>query len=293
LAEQDYYSKGEQIAQDFKELAAANPEKFTAWIPKNDPVKRREYVLADGWQYIGARFGVFASTSLIERSEDGFIVECILATNDGIKVGSGIGICQLYDALTERGRPTQKDVAALGMAQTRAISRAFRARYSWVVGAAGFTTTPAEEMYGIDTFDNQDTTPPAKATRPRQAPAKAAPQQSQNSRVDITITSPEIDTHTEPPRVLFEGEWYNVPECNECKPATSMLYADGISQNGNAYQRWNCDWDRRHKGLWFNQWAKDLKVSQQELMNHDKANKAHMDELVDGLQAELMEGEIK
>jgi hypothetical protein len=98
LAEQDYYSKGEQIAQDFKELAAANPEKFTAWIPKNDPVKRREYVLADGWQYIGARFGVFASTSLIERSEDGFIVECILATNDGIKVGSGIGICQLYDA---------------------------------------------------------------------------------------------------------------------------------------------------------------------------------------------------
>ena len=219
MAEQDHYSKGEQIAQDFKELAAAKPGKFTTMI------SQKEYVLADGWQYIGARFGVFASTSLIERSEDGFIVECILATNDGIKVGSGIGVCQMYDQLTERGRPSQKDVTALGMAQTRAISRAFRARYSWVVAAAGFTTTPAEEMYGIDTFDNQDTTPPAKATRPRQAPAKAAPQQSQNnSRVDITITSPEIDTHTEPPRVLFEGEWYNVPECNECKPPTSRLY---------------------------------------------------------------------
>ena len=288
MAEQDHYSKGEQIAQDFKELAAAKPGKFTTMI------SQKEYVLADGWQYIGARFGVFASTSLIERSEDGFIVECILATNDGIKVGSGIGVCQMYDQLTERGRPSQKDVTALGMAQTRAISRAFRARYSWVVAAAGFTTTPAEEMYGIDTFDNQDTTPPAKATRPRQAPAKAAPQQSQNNSMgDITITSPEIDTHTEPPRVLFEGEWYNVPECNECKPPTSRLYKEGISQKGNAYQLWGCDWNKDHQPLWFSQWAKDLKVSQQELMNHDQANKAHMDDLVDGLQAELMEGEIK
>lgn len=61
---------------------------------------------------------------------------------DGTLVGSSDAIVRR----TEDRWAKADDTALLGMAQTRAMSRAYRAALGWVVHLAGYATTPAEEM---------------------------------------------------------------------------------------------------------------------------------------------------
>jgi len=69
--------------------------------------------------------------------------ECSLVRmSDGVKVGYGSAICSNSELL----KISFDEYAVSSMAQTRAISKAFRNLLGFIMQAAGFETTPAEEM---------------------------------------------------------------------------------------------------------------------------------------------------
>jgi hypothetical protein len=62
--------------------------------------------------------------------------------NTGQLVATGVAICSNF----EHSKKRFDEYAILSMAQTRAIGKAYRNLLAWLMKAAGFEATPAEEM---------------------------------------------------------------------------------------------------------------------------------------------------
>lgn len=108
-------------------------------------IQGRRYVQVEGWQAIANAFGCIASARDVERVEGGF-----RATGQVIRVADGKVLAEAEgfvgdDEQTWAKRPV---FARRAMAQTRAMSRACRSAFAFVVTLmdAGLETTPAEEM---------------------------------------------------------------------------------------------------------------------------------------------------
>jgi hypothetical protein len=108
-------------------------------------IQGRRYVQVEGWQAIANAFGCVASAKDVERIDGGF-----RATGQVIRVADGVVIAEAEgfvgdDEKTWANRPV---FARRAMAQTRAMSRACRSAFAFVVTLmdAGLETTPAEEM---------------------------------------------------------------------------------------------------------------------------------------------------
>ena len=110
-------------------------------------IQGRKYVQVEGWQSIANAFGCFAAARDVERVQGGFravgevrrVVDgavLVLSTAEGF-VGD--------DEKTWAGR---HEYAKRAMAQTRAISRACRSAFAFVVTLidGDLSTTPAEEV---------------------------------------------------------------------------------------------------------------------------------------------------
>jgi hypothetical protein len=68
--------------------------------------------------------------------------------NTGQLVATGVAICSNF----EHSKKRFDEYAILSMAQTRAIGKAYRNLLAWLMKAAGFEATPAEEMdFAVDT----------------------------------------------------------------------------------------------------------------------------------------------
>ena len=111
-------------------------------------IQGRRYVQVEGWQAIANAFGCVASARNVERVEGGF-----RATGQVIRVADGTVIAEAEgfvgdDEKTWASRPV---FARRAMAQTRAMSRACRSAFAFVVTLmdAGLETTPAEEMAAV------------------------------------------------------------------------------------------------------------------------------------------------
>jgi hypothetical protein len=82
---------------------------------------------------------------IVDLSTDGIIkykaVVSLVRISNGDKIGSGFAIC----SNKEKGKQYFDEYAIVGMAQTRAISRAYRNAFGWIVKLAGYETTPVEE----------------------------------------------------------------------------------------------------------------------------------------------------
>ena len=131
-------------------------------------VQGKEFVNVEGWQYAGSRLGIVP------------IVEHVLnvGTEQELKyqakvtlfdlrsqhtVGAGFAVC----SNKESGKKFYQEFAIMSMAQTRAIGKAYRNILAWIIRAAGYEPTPAEEM------DYNTNVPAAVAAVP--APAAAQP----------------------------------------------------------------------------------------------------------------------
>lgn len=102
-----------------------------------------KFVNVEGWAYAAHRLGWLAQVATVKQKPAGILVKVrvvVLAT--GLEVGKGWGYCA-YD---EKGKEEFTGFAILSMAQTRAVSKAYRNLLAWVVRAAGYESTPAEEM---------------------------------------------------------------------------------------------------------------------------------------------------
>ena len=108
-------------------------------------IQGRRYVQVEGWQTIANAFGCVASAKNVQRIEGGFTaIGQIIRLADGVVIAEAEGYVG-DDESTWSKRPV---FARRAMAQTRAMSRACRSAFAFVVTLmdAGLETTPAEEM---------------------------------------------------------------------------------------------------------------------------------------------------
>jgi hypothetical protein len=130
-------------------------------------IQGRKYVRVEGWQSIANAYGCVASAKDVERIETGF-----RAIGQVRKMDTGVVICEAEGFVGDDERTWAKrdEFAKRAMAQTRAISRACRSAFAFIVTYmdAGLETTPAEEVPAEGFSDS-----PRPAPSPRQVPRLA------------------------------------------------------------------------------------------------------------------------
>lgn len=108
-------------------------------------ISGRKYPTVEAWMTIGRMDNTVAQEEAVTRQEDGsyIAVAILVRLSDGSIVGRASALCGAPDDHPWDKRP---EFNRRSMAVTRAISRAFRAQYSWIMSLAGYEPTPAEEM---------------------------------------------------------------------------------------------------------------------------------------------------
>ncbi len=150
-------------------------------------VQGKEYVNVEGWQYAGSRLGIVPIVDqVIDMSHDGEIKYNARVSLFDLRsqqtVGAGFAVC----SNKENGKKFYAEYAIASMAQTRAIGKAYRNILAWIIRAAGYEPTPAEEM------DYQ--TVPQSAAQPMAAPvAPAQPVMQVSSSIPVAVAD---DTET-------------------------------------------------------------------------------------------------
>lgn len=142
-------------------------------------IQGKEYVNVEGWQYAGSRLGILPVVEhVINVSQDAEIkyqakVNLLNLRTDQV-VGAGFAIC----SNKEQGKKYYQEFAIASMAQTRAIGKAYRNILAWIIRAAGYEPTPAEEMeYGGNV---QEAKPqPAVPSAPANPALKALPEEQE------------------------------------------------------------------------------------------------------------------
>ena len=122
-------------------------------------IQGKQFVNVEGWQFAGASLGLMPiiteTTDLTRRgTEPGqveikYMAKCeVRNINSGQLVATGVAICSNF----EHSKKRFDEYAILSMAQTRAIGKAYRNLLAWLMKAAGFEATPAEEMdFAVET----------------------------------------------------------------------------------------------------------------------------------------------
>lgn len=156
-------------------------------------IQGRKFVRVEGWQSIAAAYGCSTSTRGVEKVPGGFkAIGEVRRMSDGQIIGEGEGFVGEDEPVwfgggknPKNGQPFPKrpDYAIRAMAQTRAVSRACRGVFAFVVVMIdeNLSTTPAEEMDGvidgtiIDTNTNAARADALKAKMAAEQRAKVAP----------------------------------------------------------------------------------------------------------------------
>lgn len=137
-----------------KELA-----EFVTEMKLSSPIQGKQYVQVEGWQFAGAMLGLFAVSEGTEclnyavTMADGskkpifrYKAKVSIYNKDGRKVGGATGLC----SGAEPNKKGYEEYAIESMSQTRATSKAFRIMLGWMMKAAGYESTPFEEMEGVN-----------------------------------------------------------------------------------------------------------------------------------------------
>lgn len=111
-------------------------------------IQGRKYVKVEGWEVLGSFLGVLPKERMVTELADGSYeayVDLVRST-DGITVGGASAIC----GVDEKRWGTADRYARRSMAVTRAVGKAYRTSFSWIISLAGYQPTPAEEMPTIE-----------------------------------------------------------------------------------------------------------------------------------------------
>lgn len=116
-------------------------------------IQGKDYPLVEAWQFAGSQLGLIPVTKDLEclsasnpLSGDAEIkyraVVEVIQLSTGNVVSRGFAIC----SNREYSKKRFDEYAIASMAQTRAVGKAYRQILAWLMKAAGFEATPAEEM---------------------------------------------------------------------------------------------------------------------------------------------------
>jgi hypothetical protein len=153
-------------------------------------IQGKQFVNVEGWQFAGASLGLMPiiteTTDLTRRgTEPGqveikYMAKCeVRNINTGQLVATGVAICSNF----EHSKKRFDEYAILSMAQTRAIGKAYRNLLAWLMKAAGFEATPAEEM---------DFAPAEAPKKPTQTVQEVVAEIVEEEEVDIDSIKMEI-----------------------------------------------------------------------------------------------------
>lgn len=110
-------------------------------------IQGRKYVMCEGWTTMGALFNLYPTITNIEKEKNDkeiiYTATCEIRRPDGHVLTRAISSCSNM----ERGKRGLAEFQIASMAQTRAVSKAFRLCLSWVMTLAGYEPTPAEEVH--------------------------------------------------------------------------------------------------------------------------------------------------
>src|SRR5688572_27337598 len=128
-------------------------------------IQGKEFVNVEGWQYAGSRLGIFPVVEHVlnvsNEAEMKYEAKVtLLNVRSSQTVGAGFAIC----SNKEDSKKYYQEFAIASMAQTRAIGKAYRNILAWIIRAAGYEPTPAEEM------DYTGNTPDVKIAQAAAAP---------------------------------------------------------------------------------------------------------------------------
>ena len=168
-------------------------------------IQGKQFVNVEGWQFAGASLGLMPiiteTTDLTRRgTEPGqveikYMAKCeVRNITSGQLVATGVALCSNF----ERSKKGFDEYAILSMAQTRAIGKAYRNLLAWLMKAAGFEATPAEEM----DFAVKEETP---AKKPKV----------------VEVVAEEV-----PVEINREGIIYDIQDAKRMKDLTDVFFAN-------------------------------------------------------------------
>lgn len=133
-------------------------------------IQGKKYVRVEGWELLGTFLGVLPCERQIVCLEDGSYEATVdlIRASDGVTVGGASALC----GMDEKRWQTADKYARRSMAFTRAVGKAYRSSFSWIISIAGYEATPAEEM-------------PAEVFK------SSSPQQNDRATVAATSSGPQ------------------------------------------------------------------------------------------------------
>ena len=137
-----------QLSKPTEALQVAETlQKFVKEKKLTTNIQGKEYPLVEAWQFAGSQLGLYpvvtgvTCLSVPEEYKFSATVEVRRFADDRV-VAFGYAIC----SNKEKSKRYFDEYAIASMAQTRATGKAFRNLLAWLMKAAGFEATPAEEM---------------------------------------------------------------------------------------------------------------------------------------------------
>jgi hypothetical protein len=149
----------------------------------------------------GASLGLFPIITSVQdlssETEVKYMATCeVRSYQDNKLVSVGIAIC----SNKEGSKKFFDEYAILSMAQTRAVGKAFRNQLAWLMKAAGFEATPAEEM----DFVHDE---PKKTSKPVQ-----------------TVVAEIIEEQQEEKPIFKEELMMEIAKCTKVKELTDVYF---------------------------------------------------------------------
>jgi len=212
-------------------------------------IQGRKYVRVEGWQSVANAFGCVASAKDVERTETGY-----RAIGQVRRMDTGAVICEAEGFVGDDERTWAKrdEYAKRAMAQTRAISRACRSAFAFVVTMmdAGLETTPAEEVPHEGFAD---------APRPvaYKRPATPAPRTTDEDVIDVVAerVEPKAPIRKKQPAASLEdgADWQTARFIKGNRQ-------DKTSKAGKSYTQWGAfvEIEGSEKAEWLNTIDRDL-----------------------------------
>jgi hypothetical protein len=169
-------------------------------------IQGKQFVNVEGWQFAGASLGLMPiitiTTDLSKDDEIKYMATCeVRNITSGQLVATGIALC----SNKEKTKRFFDEYAILSMAQTRAIGKAYRNLLAWLMKAAGFEATPAEEMDFVD----------AKAD------ARAKEETPTKKPKVVEVVAEEVSVE-----INREGIIYDIQDAKRMKDLTDVFFAN-------------------------------------------------------------------